>query len=134
MNSEGLLIQTGGVESWFYQSLAGINYDPEHPGFKNIVMHPRVLPGLTFAKASLDSPQGKIASSWQAGKAEFHWDIVVPPNSTATVYVPAKDAKTVSESGKPAEQAEGVKFLRLENGAALFEVGSGSYAFTCPKQ
>jgi alpha-L-rhamnosidase len=134
MNSEGLLIQTGGIESWFYQSLAGINYDPEHPGFKNIVMHPRVIPGLTFAKASLDSPQGKISSSWQARNGEFHWDIVVPPNATATVYVPAKDAETASESGKPVGQSEGVKFLRLENGAALFEVGSGSYAFTCPKQ
>ena len=45
MNSEALLIQTGDVEAWFYQGLAGINYDPEHPGFKNIVMHPRVVPG-----------------------------------------------------------------------------------------
>jgi alpha-L-rhamnosidase len=132
MNSEALLIQTGDVEAWFYQSLAGINYDPEHPGFKNIVMHPRVVPGLTFAKASLDSPQGKIASSWQAQEGEFHWDIVVPPNATATVYVPAQDPETVRESGNPAGHAEGVKFLRMENDAAVYEVGSGSYAFTCP--
>ncbi len=132
MNSEALLIQTGDVEAWFFQSLAGINYDPEHPGFKNIVMHPRVVPGLTFAKASLDSPQGKIASSWQARKGEFDWSIVVPPNATATVYVPAQDAATVRESGKPASHAEGVKFLRMETDAAVYEVGSGSYDFTCP--
>jgi alpha-L-rhamnosidase len=132
MNSEALLIQTGDVEAWFYKTLAGIDYDPEHPGFKNIVMHPRVVPGLTFAKAALDSPQGKIASSWQAREGNFHWEIVVPPNATATVYVPAQDAETVRESGKPASHAEGVKFLRMENDAAVFEVGSGSYAFTCP--
>jgi len=132
MNSEALLIQTGGIEAWFYQALAGINYDPEHPGFKNIVMHPRVVPGLIFAKASLDSPQGKISSSWQTQGREFHWNIIVPPNATATVYVPAKDAGTVRESGKPAGQAEGVKFLQMENDTSVYEVSSGSYAFTCP--
>ena len=132
MNSEALLIQTGDLEAWFYQSLAGINYDPEHPGFKNIVMHPRVVPGLTFAKASLESPQGKIASSWQVQKGEFHWNIVVPPNATATVYVPAKDPEAVRENGKPAGKSDGVKFLREEHDASVYEVGSGSYAFTCP--
>jgi alpha-L-rhamnosidase len=132
MNSEGLLIQTGDVEAWFYKTLAGIDYDPEHPGFKNIVMHPRVVPGLTFAKATLDSPQGKIASSWQAQNGEFQWNIAVPPNATATVYVPAQNAESVRESGKPASRADGVKFLRMENDAVVYEVGSGSYAFTCP--
>jgi alpha-L-rhamnosidase len=95
-------------------------------------MHPRVVPGLTIAKASLDSAQGKIASSWQAQNGEFHWSIVVPPNATATVYVPANDSKTVRENGKPAARAEGVKFIRMENDAAVYEVGSGSYEFTCP--
>jgi alpha-L-rhamnosidase len=57
---------------------------------------------------------------------------MVPPNSTATVYVPAKDADSVRESGKPAGSAQGIKFLRAENGALLYQVGSGSYSFTCP--
>ena len=132
MNSEALLIQTGDVEAWFYQALAGINYDPEHPGFKNILMHPRVVPGLTFAKATLDSPQGKIASSWRTEEGKFQWNIVVPPNATATVFVPIKDSASVRESGKPADHADGVKFLRVENDASVYEVGSGSYVFSCP--
>jgi alpha-L-rhamnosidase len=53
----------------------------------------------------------------------------VPPNATATVFVPAKDAAGVTESGKPAAEAEGVKFLRTENGAAVYAVGSGTYQF-----
>jgi alpha-L-rhamnosidase len=132
MNSEALLIQTGDVEAWFYQALAGINYDPEHPGFKNILMHPRVVPGLAFAKASLESPQGTIASSWRVQEGKFHWNIVVPPNATATVFVPAKDSESVRESGKPADHSDGVKFLRVENDASVYEVGSGDYVFTCP--
>jgi alpha-L-rhamnosidase len=46
------------------------------------------------------------------------------------VHVPAEDAAGVSESGKPAAQSAGVKFLRMANGAAVYEVGSGVYQFT----
>ena len=53
-------------------------------------------------------------------------------NALATVFVPAKDAAGVTESGKPAAQAEGVRFLRMESGAAVYAVGSGSYAFAAP--
>jgi alpha-L-rhamnosidase len=35
----------------------------------------------------------------------------------------------VTESGKPAAQAAGVKFLRMENNAAVYAVGSGAYQF-----
>jgi alpha-L-rhamnosidase len=129
MNSEALLIQTGDLNAWFYRSLGGINYDPEHPGFKNIVMRPRLIPGLTFAKATLDSPGGKIGTSWQLQKGQFCWEVVVPPNATATLYVPVKEAKTVTESGEPADRSRGVKFIRIEGGAAVYAVGSGTYSF-----
>ena len=64
-------------------------------------------------------------------------DVTIPPNSTATIFVPAKDAASVTESGpstglragKPATKAVGVKFLRMENGAAVYAVGSGTYHF-----
>jgi alpha-L-rhamnosidase len=54
----------------------------------------------------------------------------VPVNTTATVYLPAMDAATVTESGKPVKQAKGVKFLRMEKGRAMLEVGSGTYQFS----
>ncbi len=132
MNSEALLIQTGDVAAWFYQALAGIDFDPQHPGFRNILMHPRVVPGLTFARASLDSPQGKITSSWQKRAGQFTWNIVVPPNATATVYIPTKDSAAVRESGQPAGRSTGVTFLRTEGDASVYEIGSGNYEFTCP--
>ncbi len=56
-------------------------------------------------------------------------DVTIPPNSTATVFVPAKDATGVTESGKPTTEAKGVKFLRMENNAAVYAVGSGNYQF-----
>ena len=59
-------------------------------------------------------------------------DVTIPPNSTGTVFVPAKDAASVTESGKPAGDAEGVKFLRMENNTAVYAVGSGNYQFQSP--
>jgi len=129
MNSEALLIQTGDLNAWFFQSLAGINYDAEHPGFKNIVMRPHPIPSLTYAKGSLDSPQGRVASHWQLQSGRFQWDIAVPPNATATVYVPAQDPEAVTESSKPAGSSTGVKFIRMEGDAAVYAIGSGTYSF-----
>jgi alpha-L-rhamnosidase len=59
-------------------------------------------------------------------------DVTIPPNTTATIFVPAKDAASVTESGKPAGDAEGVKFLRMENNTAVYAVGSGNYQFQSP--
>jgi len=53
----------------------------------------------------------------------------VPANASATLYVPAKAAAEVTESGKAASQAEGVQLVRMEPGRAVFRVGSGSYNF-----
>ena len=133
MNSEALLIQTGDLNAWFFQSLAGIDFDAEHPGFKNVVMRPHVIPGLTYASASLDSPQGKVTSRWQIQGGKCSWNILVPPNATATVYVPSKRQEEVTESGKPAASSAGVRFLRMENDSTVYEIGSGSYSFASPE-
>ena len=45
------------------------------------------------------------------------------------MYVPAKDEARVTNTGTPASKAEGVKYLRLENGTAVYTVGSVCYRF-----
>ena len=129
MNSEALLILSGNLDAWFYQTLAGINYDPAVPGFKHIILKPQPVGDLTFATGAVESPYGTIRSSWKKEGGKFVWQVTIPSNTTATVHVPATGVPGVSESGKLAEQAAGVKFLRMENGAAIYEVGSGKYEF-----
>ena len=85
--------------------------------------------GLTSARGSYQSVHGKIESEWTYSDGQFTLRAVIPANTRATVYVPAKAAETVTESGKPAAQAEGVRFLRMERDAAVYEVGSGTYEF-----
>ncbi|HQN01740.1 MAG TPA: alpha-L-rhamnosidase C-terminal domain-containing protein, partial [Candidatus Hydrogenedentes bacterium] len=59
----------------------------------------------------------------------FSWSITIPANTEATVHVPTLNPDAVSESGEPAANAEGVTFLRMENGTAVYAVVAGQYQF-----
>jgi alpha-L-rhamnosidase len=129
MNSGNHVMLVGDLGIWLYENLAGIKSDPEQPGFKHIIMRPEPVSDLQFGKASHRSPYGLIASDWQKQAGVFRWKITIPPNTTATVYVPAASAECVTESGKPIVQARGVQLLRMEQGRAVVGVGSGNYTF-----
>ncbi|MGH9665221.1 MAG: alpha-L-rhamnosidase C-terminal domain-containing protein, partial [Bryobacteraceae bacterium] len=129
MNSGNHVMQIGDLGVWLYEYLGGIRPDPERPGFKHIVIHPVPAGDLKFVKASHTSVYGRIVSHWRRQNGRFALDVTIPANTTATVYVPAKDAAAVRESGTAAEKAKGVKFDRMKNGAAVFSVESGTYAF-----
>jgi alpha-L-rhamnosidase len=120
----------GAIGAWLYAVVAGIDVDPERPGYKHIVMRPQPGGELTSASAELRSPYGLIRSAWTLRDGAFDWEVTVPANSTAMVYVPAAEGAEVREGDAPAAEAEGVRFLRREGGAAVYEVGSGSYRFS----
>jgi len=129
MNSQNHVMLLGDLIVWYYENLAGIK-SAEQTAFKQIVMNPSFPAGLTSVDGSYHSPYGRISSSWSKQGRSFTWDIEVPVNTTALIYVPAKSAKDVKESGKAASGAKGVKFIRTEDGKAIFEIGSGQYKFT----
>lgn len=120
----------GSCGEWMFGTVAGIGLDPARPGFKHIIIKPAIVGGLTWVKAHCDTVQGRIVSEWEHKEKQLTLHVVIPANTTATIYVPAEDAAAVLESGKPAAKSEGVRFLRMENAAAVFEVGSGTYDFT----
>jgi alpha-L-rhamnosidase len=119
----------GSVSSWIQKYLGGINPDPQSPGFKRIVIRPYILGDLTWVRAEYESPFGLIRSSWRKENAEFRLKVTVPVNTTATIYVPARNAANVTEGGKPATTADSVKSLGRREGEMVFEIGSGDYEF-----
>jgi alpha-L-rhamnosidase len=129
MNSGNHLMLVGDLITWCYENLAGIRPDPQQPGFKHIIMRPTAAGDLTFVKASHKSPYGEIVSDWKRDGDRFAWNVTVPVNTTATVYVPADGAASVKESGRPAGEGPGIKYLRAEAGVVVYEIGSGSYHF-----
>ncbi len=120
----------GSCGEWMFDTVAGIGVDPDQPGFKHIIVKPAVDGDLTWVKAHYDSIHGRIVSEWERKGKRLTLHVVIPSNTTATIYVPTADAASVREGGKPAAKAEGVRFLREENTAAVFEVESGTYDFT----
>jgi alpha-L-rhamnosidase len=119
----------GSVGEWLYRYVAGIDQDPGGTGYERILVRPRPGGCLTSARARYDSVRGRIVSAWNIKGKRFVLELDIPPNTTATVYVPASEGAEVTEGGEPAGEAEGVEFLREEEGAAVFTVGSGEYEF-----
>jgi alpha-L-rhamnosidase len=117
----------GSCGEYLFSDIGGIR--PASPGFKTILIDPTIRGGLTWADASFDSIHGRIATAWERKGRELALKVVIPANTTATVCVPAGDIADIRENGKWVEMAEGVKFLRTENGRCIFEVGSGTYNF-----
>ena len=117
----------GAVGEYLYGGVAGIK--AASPGYKTIVIKPAIGEGLTWANTAFDSIYGRIVSNWTREGEALTMDVMIPPNTTALVHVPAKNADGVTESGKPAAKADGLKFLRMENSAAVYSADSGTYRF-----
>jgi hypothetical protein len=92
----------GAVGEWMYRVILGINNDDAHPAYEHFVIRPYPGGALTFAKGSYDSIRGKIESSWNIAAGKLRLDVRIPPTTTATVYVPARDTASVTEGAKPA--------------------------------
>jgi alpha-L-rhamnosidase len=86
----------GAIGQWMYERLAGLAPDPDHPGYKHFFVRPLVTGPITSARADLETPYGKASSAWTRNGNEVKMEIVVPPNTTATIEFPdGRAAETV---------------------------------------
>ena len=84
---------------------------------------------LTFARTSYKSVHGMIVSNWRIENGTLQIEATVPPGTSASLYLPTSAPEAVTERGRPAARAAGVRFNGVEKGKAVFELGSGSYQF-----
>ncbi len=122
----------GAVGEWMWRYIAGLNPDDAQPGWKHFTVAPYPGGGVTWAKGEYQSIRGRIVCDWKIEGARLTLHVIVPPNTSATVHVPTSAPGAVTESGRPARDAEEARPLPAENGTAVFEVGSGSYVFEAP--
>lgn len=78
----------GEIGGWFYKGLGGIFPDPEQPGFKHILLRPNFVKELKHFEAQHESPYGRIVSKWKWDRRKINYEVIVPANSTATLYLP----------------------------------------------
>ena len=120
----------GSVGEWFFKGLGGIKPHAEAVGFDRFFLEPSLVGDLTWAQVRYESVRGPIVCNWRVDGDRLSLEVEVPVNTTAVVRVPTRDPLSVTESGLPASEAPRVTPLPSPPTAALFEVGSGRYAFT----
>lgn len=106
----------GAVGEWLYRQVAGIECSGEAGGFQKIEFVPRIET-FDFAGASYESVYGKIVSKWRRDKDKVYWEVEVPCNTSAVLYM--YEAKEIVV-------ADGLKFAKNSEGYKA-ETGSGNY-------
>ena len=101
-------LMLGHLMEWLYSGLGGISFQttPDGiPAWRHIVFSPQMVGDVTWAKTSLDTPQGKVACHWTREPNSNGW--------TINVSIP--------------EGADGL--LRLPDGTTQ-QLASGSHSFS----
>jgi alpha-L-rhamnosidase len=119
----------GGVV-WLYRHLAGVQADPSRPGYEHVIIRPQPVAGIAHASYYTSTLRGRVGAAWENQSGAFRLRASVPPNSTATVWLPAPADADIREGALPARQAEGVNWLRREGDREVWAVASGEYDFS----
>lgn len=119
----------GHIMEWFYSGLAGIRQEPGSIAFNHIRIYPDPVGDLSSAKGNYASPYGMIASSWKKTAEGFELALAVPPNTKASVYLPATAQSSITEGGKDIKDNAEIKLVGYEKGRAVLQIGSGKYKF-----
>lgn len=124
-------IMFGDISAWMIKFLAGIRVDPQQPGFKHVILRPLPPADLAWAEARHDSMYGPIQTRWEKDDDRLLLKVSLPPNTTATVALPAIALDGVTESGKSLVDALGVSIVDWDN--RIVDLQSGRYHFDMPR-
>lgn len=132
-----------GILGWFYRTLGGIS--PLQPGYAQIQFKPGLPTGLNRVDVSYHSVRGLVRSAWSIDQGLVTWNIQVPVNASAKVFVPtlgippsgvtiAETGTTIFCRGEAVGRVDGVTYDHTEGSApaayVVWSVGSGNYQFT----
>ncbi len=93
---------SGAVGDFLYRRVAGL--EALEPGYRRSHVQPLVGGGLRSARGAVETPYGRLASSWKLDGASFSLEVEVPLGTTCEVVLPD---------------------------GATHEVGCGRYSFAC---
>ncbi|MGF1584585.1 MAG: alpha-L-rhamnosidase C-terminal domain-containing protein, partial [Bacteroidales bacterium] len=118
-------IMFGEISAWFYKAPGGINPDRENPGFKNVILKPHFVDGLDHFEAVHHGPYGEIKSSWEKDGNKILYNVSIPPNSSATLYL---KGSWKAQEGSPVSSGELYRDGDAVAGSVL-KLSAGSYVF-----
>ncbi|MDR2841308.1 MAG: glycoside hydrolase family 78 protein [Paludibacter sp.] len=119
----------GAIGEWMFSHSLGIQRDENNPGYKHIILQPKIAGTLKFANGYFETPYGKITSGWEKTRNGYIYRVNIPANTTATLFLLVSDVKKVTiTKGK-----EGATKLQVLDGKVSSELQSGNYEFEVKK-
>jgi alpha-L-rhamnosidase len=76
----------GAIDEWFTAGLAGIQQAPGSVAYRELIIKPAVVAGLTHVSGSYRTPQGVVTSEWTRSGEGVQLDVTIPGNTRAVVY------------------------------------------------
>ncbi len=113
----------GAIGDWMYRVSAGIEI--AEAGYKKLLLQPHPTSKLSYAKASFESPYGKVESGWERKDGKIIVKIKIPANTQATVFLPVNDLTRVTENGFAVNSGQEIKEAKRIG----LTRGSGEYIF-----
>lgn len=115
MRSMNQPMNIGDLIIWLYENIAGIKNVPGSIGHKQLEMRPLLMENLEFANTSYQTPNGEVKSCWKHLNNKFTWEISIPRNSKAIVYVPtSSEIIFVNEKVRTTKLANDTKYACIE--------------------
>jgi alpha-L-rhamnosidase len=122
----------GAIGDWMYKTVAGINYDAANPGYKQILIAPKLGGNFTTASASLETLYGTVSSAWKIENDKFIFDVTIPANATATIQLPSSAKAKIKENSADIQQKIDAASAAEPTKDVTIAVGSGVYHFEYP--
>lgn len=115
----------GAIEEWIMSHNLGIQRDENRPGYKHILMQPKIDDTFSFVKGGFRSVYGDISSAWEIKPSGTEIEFTIPANTTATFTLPVSSMDNLKlKKGK-----KGVSSKSFDDGKAVYELKSGTYKF-----
>jgi alpha-L-rhamnosidase len=119
----------GAIGDWMYRVVAGIDTYAADPGYHHSRIDPHPGGNLTEASADLETGYGRLSSHWRMNSDTLYLDVVIPANTTSSIYIPGPDGGLITESGRRLADVKDLSIESVGKGYLVARVGSGEYHF-----
>jgi alpha-L-rhamnosidase len=91
----------GSVMDWVYQNIGGLALVRDFPGYRKVLVSPKLHREVEFAKTSIVSPYGDISFDWRlTSLGSWTAELKIPFGVTAVLDLPAKKGSEVLLNGQ----------------------------------
>ena len=78
----------GCVGDWMYSKICGVDINEGGAGYTKIILAPKPIKRLGFARCSIDTVSGEIESAWYYSSDAIHYEFRVPAGVSAKIILP----------------------------------------------